>query len=221
METLVLSTLPRATTERLKSLRADRKIPAVVYGHHFGSTSITVDSSEFVKTFRRAGQTHLVDLVIGGITQKVLIYSLQRHPVTGDVLHVDFLAVSAKEKITVHIPVEFTGESLAVRGGAVLEQHIHTIEVRCLPGDLVDNFIGDISKLAEVDDVLHVSNLAIDTSKFEILTPLGDGVATVVAPRDYNAEEAIADAAAKEAAAKAAEQAAADAAAAESDAKKE
>ncbi len=208
METLALNTLPRTQSERLKSIRADRKIPAVVYGHHFGSMSVTVDMSEFVKTFRRAGQTHLVDLMIDGKAQKVLIYELQRHPVTGDVLHVDFLAVSAKEKITVDIPLVLIGESPAVRAGAILEQHIDTIEVRCLPGDLVDDFKVDISILKEVDDVLHVSAVQIDTKKFDIITSLSEGIATVSAPHDYVAEEAArAEADAAAAVARAAEEA--------------
>ena len=189
MQTFTLSTAPRSGTEKLSSLRSGGQVPAVIYGHHRAPEKLMVPYSDFLRVFRTAGSSHLVRLTVNGKDENVLIYEVQKHPVSGDFLHIDFLAVSAKEKISVEIPLVLRGESLAVREGGALFQHLHEVSVRCLPGDLVDAFEVDLSRLARMGDVIHIGDLGIDAKKFDIEVPLTEPVASVDTPDDLAAQE--------------------------------
>lgn len=189
MEKLTLASELRDVTTKPSLIRATKKVPAIAYGHKFESTPIMVDYSEFLKMFRKSGKTHIVELTIEGKKHNALVHDLQKHPVSGDFLHVDFFIVSATEKIHLSIPVHLVGESLASREGAMIEQNMHSVEVKCLPKDLVDAFEADISKLEKAGDILHVSSLDIDTKKFEILTPLDGAVVSAHMPKGAKEEE--------------------------------
>lgn len=84
-----------------------------MYGHKSTSLVISVNYSEFLKIFRKSGTTHIVELTIDGKKNNVLIHEVQKHPVTGNFLHIDFFMVSATEKIHVQIPIVLVGESEA------------------------------------------------------------------------------------------------------------
>lgn len=182
MEKLTLAAQSRDVAVKLSEIRASKKIPSVVYGHKIAAQSITVEYSEFLKTFRKAGKTHLVELSLGGKKQDVLIHEVQKHPVTGDFLHIDFFVVSATEKIHVEIPLVLIGVAPAQREGGMVEQNMHTLEVKCFAKDLVDSFEVDISVLAEMGDIIHVQDLGI-SKKFDILAPLDAAVVAVHAPK--------------------------------------
>ena len=82
MEKLSLNSVVRTGEGRIKDLRASKKIPAVVYGHKFKPVSVALDYSEFLKTYRVAGQTHIIKLSIDGKNQDVIVHEVQYHPVT-------------------------------------------------------------------------------------------------------------------------------------------
>lgn len=199
MQTFRLQSELRSADQDVRSLRATRRIPAVVYGHKVPTQHLHVDASELLRVHRHAGESHIVSLNVGGKDMDVLIYDVQRNPVTDDYLHIDFLAVSATEKITVHIPLTFVGTAPAIAAGNTLETHLHSVEVKCLPKDLVDAFEVDLGALKEADDIIHVSNLVIDTKKFEVVTPAAEPVAIARSPKGATAEEAPAAAPAVEA----------------------
>lgn len=188
MEKLILAAQSRDVVVKLSEIRATKKIPSVVYGHKIVAQSIAVEYSEFLKVFRKAGKTHLVELVLSGKKQDVLIHEVQKHPVSGDFLHIDFFVVSATEKIHVEIPLVLVGESLAQREGGMIEQNMHALEVKCFAKDLVDSFEVDISKLAAMGDIIHVQGLGIG-KKFDILSPLEEAVVAVHAPKGETIEE--------------------------------
>ena len=193
MEKLILSGVSRDTTIKTSDIRATKQVPAVVYGHAVTPVHISVDSSAFLKLFRKAGGTHLVDLTIDGKKISVLIHETQRHPVSGDFLHVDFFAVSATETINVAIPVELIGKSQAVVEGAEVVQNLHAVDVRVLPGDLVDKIEIDISTLIKIGDTIHVSDIAPHYPKFEFITPGAESIASAAAPIEYSDELQTAD----------------------------
>ena len=184
MEKFHLSATERDVNEKLTVLRANKRVPAVVYGHNITSQTISMAYSDFLKVERKAGKTHIIELTVGKKTQKVLVYDLQFHPVSGDFLHVDFLAVSAHDKITLDIPLVLVGVSKAQKEGGVLQQYLDTVEVRCLPDDIPEHFEVDISKLEKIDDIVHIEDLGIDTKKFDIETPLTEAVVTVYTPEE-------------------------------------
>lgn len=185
MEKIVLNSESRDLGIKLSELRNAKRIPAVVYGHGFEPAHVSVDYSEFLKTYRKAGGTHLVDLSIGGKPKTVLIHEVQRHPVSGDFIHIDFFAVSTKEKIHVQIPVHLIGKSQAAVEGAEIEQNLHVIDVKVLPADLVDAIEVDIAALEKTGDVIHVSAVAPKYPKLEILTPEADAIVAAHAPRKH------------------------------------
>ena len=193
MKNIALDCVKRNATEKLSALRASRKIPAVVYGHNFPTTSVTLDYSAFLKTHRVAGHSHIITLSVEGKKQDVLIHEVQLHPITGDFQHVDFFAVSATEKLHVRIPLVLVGDSQAQRDGAILDQNMEEIEVKCLAKDLVDNFSVDISKLVVFGDVIHVSDLVgsvINTKVFEVEADLELPVVIAIEPKTEVVENA-------------------------------
>lgn len=192
MEKLALNSVVRSADEKVKDIRASKKIPAVVYGHKFAPKTVSLDYSEFLKTYRVAGNTHIIKLSIDGKNQDVLVHEVQFHPVTWDFQHIDFMAIDAKEKIHVNIPLKLIGNSPAVREGWIVDQLIDEVEVKCFPSDLVDHFEYDISALVEVWQVAHFSELNIDTKKYEThLTPEAP-IVSILEPKVSAEEEVIA-----------------------------
>lgn len=197
MEKLTLIAASRDTETKLSTIRAEKRVPAVVYGHKFAAQAISVGASELLKIFRKSGKTHIIELTLEGKKQDVLIHEVQRAPVSGDFLHVDFFVVSATEKIHVQIPVHLTGNSPAQVLGGLVEQNMHEVEVKCLPKNLVDAFEADLSGLANIGDIIHVKDLGIDTKKFDILSDLDGAIVSIHLPKGTQEEETAAPVAAE------------------------
>jgi large subunit ribosomal protein L25 len=191
MEKLALKSLLRTWEEKMSVLRADRKIPAVVYGHKFKPVSISLDYSEFLKLFRIAGQTHIIKLSIDGKNQDVIVHALQYHPVTWDFQHIDFMAIDAKEKIHVNIPLKLIGNSPATREWGLVDQLVDEIELKCFPADLVDHFEFDISGLTEIGQVAHLSDLKLDLKKFEIHADMETPIVSILEQKWAKIEEEV------------------------------
>ncbi len=185
-------------TETAKEARINGVIPAVVYGKDVPSTSIAVGVSEFTKTFREAGKNHVIDLMVDKKKYSVLIQELQKHPVTGKPLHIDFINIDMKAKVHIQIPIKLVGTSPAVIEGGELHQNLQAIDVKCLPADIVDAFELDITVLDHIGKVLHVSDMIFDTKKFEIITLPEESVVSVHAHKEYIEETVVADVAAVE-----------------------
>ncbi|MDQ1343663.1 MAG: large subunit ribosomal protein [Patescibacteria group bacterium] len=198
MEKLTLSAVTRDLTVKTSELRTNKLVPAVVYGHNLAPVHVSVGTSDFLRLFRKAGKTHLIELSIDGKKHSVLAHEVQKHPVTGDFLHIDFFAVSAKEKIHVAIPVSIVGKSQAQLEGALIETNLHQIDVKVLPANLVDSIEVSIEALVHIGDVVHVSDIMANYPKLEFITPATDAIVSAHAPkpnRDAEEEEAAAAAA--------------------------
>ena len=181
MEKLNLVAEVRSTTEKLSEVRAAKNIPAVIYGHNAENMIIKMNNSDFLRTFRKSGESHIISLEVAGKKHEVLVHDIQREPVSGDFLHIDFIFVIKGQKVHTNIPLNFIGESAAVKEGAILDEHLKDLEVKCLPTDLVDAFDVDLSALANMGDSIRVSDLAID-AKYNLLTKLDDVVVTAAKP---------------------------------------
>lgn len=188
MKDLVLNAQTRNSEEKLNEIRASKMIPAVVYGKNKESISIKVDNSDFIKTFRISGESHIISLNVDGKEMDVLVHDFQKAPVTGDFIHVDFYAVTKGEKVTTKISLSFVNDSQAAKDGALIEEHLKEIEVRTLPKDLVDSFEVDLSKLEKAGDLIRVSDLNI-SSKYEVLTAHDNVVVSAVEPKKSTEEK--------------------------------
>src|SRR6266568_5524646 len=145
-----------------RRLYREGKLPAVVYGNKATPTALTLDRLEFQKVFIKSGRTHLVDLVVDGKTEKVLVREIQTHPRRLGPIHVDFYQVNLQEKIEVEVPIRLTGESAAVkRGDADILQPLHSIRVECLPSDIPEAFEVDLTPLEEIESELRVSEITV------------------------------------------------------------
>lgn len=189
MEKLALNALKRTLEGRIKDLRADKKIPAVVYGHNYAPVTVSLDYSEFLKTFRISGKTHIIKLSIDGKPQDVIVHALQFHPVSGDFLHVDFMVINAKEKLHVKIPLKLIGNAPATREWGMVDQLISEIDVKCFPADLVDHFEFDISNMSELGQVAQLSEMNIDPKKYDVQIAIDTPIVSIFEQRGVVIEE--------------------------------
>ena len=159
----------KVTGRKVKTLRAEGILPANVFGKKIKSETIQVAFSDFKKVFEEAGETQIVELVLGGKKRPVLVANVQVDPVTDDFIHADFHEIDLKEKVTATVPVELTGEAPAEKEGlGILVQLIQELDVEALPAELPESLEVDISGLAKVDDAVLVKDLKLDRSKVEI-----------------------------------------------------
>jgi len=170
MSKLTLKAEPRKLLGRkVKKLRREGMLPANVYGKKVKSKAVSVKLTDFGKIFKQAGETSIVDLSLNKKILPVLIHNVQLDPVRDIPLHVDFLQVDLKEKVTSQIPVELVGESPAEKQGlGTVVQYISEIEVEALPMDLLDKFEVDLSKLGKVNDAVLVRDIKVDKKKIFI-----------------------------------------------------
>lgn len=170
MENLVLNAEIRTTEEKLSEVRTSSMVPAVVYGKNQEPMLLKINNSDFLRAFRQAWESQLINLTVGKTKIEVLVHQIQREPISGDFLHIDFFAVTRGQKLITKIALNFIWESQAVKEWALLEEQLKEVEVKVLPKDLVDAFDVDLSILKEMGDSIKVSELNIDESIFEILT---------------------------------------------------
>lgn len=146
-------------------------LPSTIYGKGFESLSIQFELKELEKILKEAGESSLVELIIGDKKNiPVLFRNPQYHPVSDDLVHIDCYKVNLKEKITTMISLEFVGESASVKNGNILITVTDEIEVEALPTDLPEHIEIDLSVLEDLDSVVTVADLKIDKSKVEVLT---------------------------------------------------
>ena len=178
--------------KKVKALRNEGRIPAVIYGGKNQALPISVDLNEFNKIFKTAGETTLVQLFIDKEKfRNVLIYDVFRDPVKGKVWHVDFYEVKMDEKIVKKVPIVFRGSAPAVIDlGGVLVKSMQELEVRALPADLPHDISVDISVLRTFDDNILVRDIKLPNN-VETLENLQTSVAVVAAPRSDAEIEAL------------------------------
>ncbi len=182
---LLLSAKSRTKTEKsLSSLRKGGRIPAVLYGRGIPSESLSISFLEFSRVYKVAGENTIVEIALPkGKPVNTLISDVQRDPLSGKFLHVDFYQVRMDEKVEASIPIVFVGESPAVRGlGGILVKALDEIEVSCLPGNIPHEWAVDISVLATFDDQIHVSDIAVSKG-VEVLSDRDAVIALVERPR--------------------------------------
>lgn len=173
----------RATSGKEKvavsNMRAEGMIPAVVYGPKFVNTSISLNYQDFVRVYNKHGETTLIQLDIDGKTVNTLIHDIDLDPVSNKVRHIDFYAPEAGKKVHANVPVNFIGESAAVKAGANLVKVLHEIEVEALPENLPHSIDADITIMTTLDISVHVKDLHFPVGVTTTLDP-EEVVASVV-----------------------------------------
>ena len=202
MKSVALKAYPRAQVQRAEvtKLRRAGRVPATIYGRLAKPQNLEVNSKEFADLLHHsASENLLVDLSVENDARSkrlALVQEIQHHPLDGKVLHVDFHEVAEYEKVTVQVPVETTGEAAGVKvGGGVLEHVLFKLKVRCLPKNLPEQIVIDVTAL-EIGKAVHLG----DIKPPEGVEILGDKHITVVAVAAPRAEEEVAATAAAPAA---------------------
>lgn len=183
--TYSLQVLARTVQSKKNKLLLEQGfIPGIVYGHGESNHPVTVKRGPFEKLFISAGESSLVNLSIEKHPSvKVLIHEVQRHPLTGKIIHVDFYQVNMAEKIAAEVPVIFDGEARAVKElGGVLVKTLDHVKVECLPQDLVHELHVGLGALNTFEDAIHVRDLR-PPEGVKILTHAEDVIVKVQPPR--------------------------------------
>jgi large subunit ribosomal protein L25 len=181
-----------------RKLRAAGRIPAVLYGHGDAPRALSVDAHDLdlLMGSVRTGTTIISLELEGEGSQDVLIRDVQRHPYRPEVLHVDFFHVHAGETLTLKVPVRLVGTPFGVHSeGGVLDHVLYELDVQTLPRDIPDSIEVDVSEL-KVGESLRVSE--VKAGSFQILNDADLPIASVMAPRVIEEEEAPAVEAAPE-----------------------
>ena len=164
MERVELQSVSRTVEgKKVRKLRAEGLIPAVVFGPDTPSKLIQAPERALDKTVRQAGSM-LINLFVDQEAQPraVLAREIQRNPITGRILHVDFYQVRMTEKVKTSIPIHFVGQPPMVGSGdALLNPQISALAVECLPNDLQDHITVDVSGLIDMHDNILVGDLLL------------------------------------------------------------
>jgi large subunit ribosomal protein L25 len=176
---------PRTVTgKHTKRLRAAGVVPGVVFGKTAGSVAVQIDAKQLDQLYREAGRTSIVRVQVeGGQTTSVVIKSIQRHPLTGRALHVDFFAPDLTHEMTVDVPLVFVGEPPAVEAtGGFLLTSLQNLRVKALPSDLPHELTVDLTPLVDLESAIHVSDIAV-ADNVTVLSDPEELVARVMPPR--------------------------------------
>jgi len=177
-------------SKRLKFLRKKGQLPAVLYGPGMNNILLELNYQLFEKIYEAAGESSLVSLKIKGDKKsyQVLIHDVQRDPLTGNFIHVDFYQPSLEKKIEVDIPFEFLGESEAVKNlGGTLIKNITEVRVKSLPQSLPHQIRVNIEKLKTFEDHIKISDLEIPQG-VEVLKEPQEIIVSVVPPTKVEEE---------------------------------
>ncbi|HDR04116.1 MAG TPA: 50S ribosomal protein L25 [Candidatus Marinimicrobia bacterium] len=185
MPVLTLNAQTRSMTGKNANgrLRRSGQIPAVFYKKDEEAQVLSVERLDLQKVLKSGNQ--IVDLLIGSEPKKVLIRDIQYHPVTEDILHIDFLGVSLDDVITLEVPLHFTGTPIGVRSGGVMDAALHQVRVKCQVRHIPHTLEIDVAGL-KMGKSIHIRDLSFEN--IQILNNMENLVITVNIPRGMQSE---------------------------------
>ena len=146
------------------ALRAEGKLPGVLYGPEIEPIAIEVERLAFEKLYEEAGESSLIDFSIEGSKDepsKVLVQDIQYDPVKRVPVHFDLRQIKMGVEMTATLSINFVGESQAIKEGGTLNTGMDSLSIKCLPKDLISEVEVDISVLATFDDSIHVKDVKL------------------------------------------------------------
>lgn len=188
-EQIFLSAQPRTVIgKQVKQLRRQGVVPAVIYNNKMQSTSVQVNDAEMRAILRKSGTGHLITLTMDQVDRPSLVRDIQKHPVTGQLLHIDFYEVNMLELIEAEADIELIGVSEPVRQGlGSVTQLLHTLEIECLPNALISEIQVDMGLIRKPGDVIHVGDITLPEG-VRAVTDANTIIATFEYPKDEKEE---------------------------------
>ena len=194
MASAPLAASTRSTTGKgvARKLRAAGSVPAVIYGHGRDPQPLTVNAHELTLLLEKFSfQSTVIELSFDGKTAKTLIREIQRHPFKKQYVHVDFQELVAGEKVTVKVPIHYTGVAEGVRlGGGVLDQILHELEISVDPSSIPSRIDVDVTALT-IGHSIHAGEVKLPAG-VELLSD-ADATVCVCAPPKVEVEVAAAE----------------------------
>jgi len=183
-----------ASGKQTKRLRAGGIVPGVVFGKKAGSVPVQVDAKALELLYREAGRTSIIQVSVdGGAPTSVVIKNIQRNPLTGRALHVDFFAPDLTHEMTAEVPLAFTGTAPGVEAtGGFLLTSIDRLRVKALPAEMPHEIEVDLEPLIDLDAMIKVSDIPTAAS-VTILNDPDELVAKVMPPRVEEEPEVTAE----------------------------
>lgn len=171
-------------TKNARRARKNGEIPGVIYGEGKQTEHLTINARDFSRLVSKEGTGRLIELKIqkGKSTEKshALIKDIQRHPVQGTIIHVDFLRVAMDHPVTVKVPLHVANDLKKTRDGGIIELLMHELEVSCLPNNIPDRIQIQVDDLT-IGGKIHVKDLELGQG-IKAVTPLEEIVVQAVAP---------------------------------------
>ena len=196
METPTVTLAPRTVTgKKVRFLRREGMVPVHFYGRGVDSLALQVETATLRRVIISAGANVPVKVTIDGRDGEEICFirDAQRHPVSEDLLHVDFYRVDVDRVVRAEVPVIMDGEAPAVRNlGGVLLQAFNSLEVEALPLDMPAAFHVDVTGLEDFEAAVRIGDISI-TGEVNILRDDQEVVARVAQPRIEEEEEEVVD----------------------------
>ncbi|WP_159888041.1 50S ribosomal protein L25 [Paenibacillus puerhi] len=178
-----------------KRLRAEGKVPGVVYGRKVSQTPIMIDQKELLALLK-VNPHAVIELDVPEYgKQPVMINEIQRDGLSRQLLHIDFHQINMDEPVNTTVRLDYTGDPAGVQVGGILQIQRHELEVRCLPTQIPDSIEVDVSAL-EIGENLLVSSLRLPDN-VELKTDEHDVLATILAPQKAEDAEEVEESAEK------------------------
>jgi large subunit ribosomal protein L25 len=185
MATANLAASSRSTTGKgvARKLRAAGQIPAVIYGHNRQPLPLELNAHELALLLEKNPyQSTVIELAFDGGTARTLIREIQRHPFKKQILHVDFQELVAGEKVSVEVPIQFSGTPDGVKnGGGVLDQIMHELEISVDPSNIPHHITVDVSALT-IGHSIHAGDVPLPEG-VELLTDADATLCVCAAPK--------------------------------------
>ena len=181
MQSITLDVRPRETGKKAtKAVRNAGLVPCILYGSHTDPVHFAVETLQ-LRPLIHTAETYRVGFSMDGADHEAIVKETVFHPTTDAPIHVDFLALTKGEALTMTIPIRLEGTPRGVKAGGILSQPLNDLEIRALPKDIPGHVSIDISTL-DVGESLHVEELSLG-GDIEVLTDPSRTLATVTAPR--------------------------------------
>lgn len=195
MEKIVIEALKRSKTgKKVKEVRKDGFIPAVIYGRDLESMSISLEKRLSTQILNKVSGSTILTISVDGKEHSTLIREVQRDHIKNEFLHLDFLAVSLLEKLRTNVSITLVGEAAVLEDfDALIVAGINEVEVEALPQDLPETIEVDVSSLAAIGDAIYLKDLPVPEN-VEFLTDLEELIAVASAIKEEVEEEVVEEA---------------------------
>ena len=190
MDKIVIQANPRTVVgKQVRALRREGLLPAVLYGPHMKSITISMDAHSSSRILKQITASSLVTVELEGKEYPALVREKQRNFITNNLLHVDFQVVSMTETLRTKVGIQLVGEAPVIEAfDAIIINGLEELEVECLPQDLPERIVVDISTLANVGDAIYVRDIQV-SGKVEILDDMDEMIVLASSTYEEPVEE--------------------------------